>query len=218
MKVNYDDYSLKELKEARNNIDVYKFPERTEELDQRIEQQLGPEGHSSEEQFDRYSTFGARFVASIIDFVVLSTISYFLLQIATKAGDNLLTAVEMTEHIQYVAYSVFFHGLFGQTLGKMATKIKVVDVETEDAINFRQAVIRDSIPIIASVLLGLMIIYIQFNPGGEQDVLLVSYALIAVSFVYMIWHLLEIITMLFNEKRRAIHDFMAGTVVVHTNF
>jgi uncharacterized RDD family membrane protein YckC len=28
------------------------------------------------------------------------------------------------------------------------------------------------------------------------------------------WYLLEVITMLTNDKRRAVHDFIAGTVVV----
>ena len=31
-----------------------------------------------------------------------------------------------------------------------------------------------------------------------------------------IWFMLEIITMLLNEKRRALHDLIAGTVVVRT--
>jgi hypothetical protein len=31
------------------------------------------------------------------------------------------------------------------------------------------------------------------------------------------WAILELITMLFNEQRRAIHDFIANTVVVRVN-
>ena len=32
-----------------------------------------------------------------------------------------------------------------------------------------------------------------------------------------IWFVLEIITMLLNKKRRALHDLIAGTVVVRTS-
>ena len=32
-----------------------------------------------------------------------------------------------------------------------------------------------------------------------------------------LWFLAEVLTMLTNEKRRALHDFIAGTVVVRTN-
>jgi hypothetical protein len=31
------------------------------------------------------------------------------------------------------------------------------------------------------------------------------------------WFVAEVITMLTNEKRRALHDFIAGTIVVRTN-
>lgn len=32
-----------------------------------------------------------------------------------------------------------------------------------------------------------------------------------------LWFVAEVLTMLTNEKRRALHDFIAGTVVVRTN-
>ena len=35
-----------------------------------------------------------------------------------------------------------------------------------------------------------------------------------ISFTLIGWHLLEIITMLFNEKRRALRDFIVGTATV----
>jgi uncharacterized RDD family membrane protein YckC len=33
-----------------------------------------------------------------------------------------------------------------------------------------------------------------------------------------LWFLLEIATMLTNEKRRAVHDFIAGSVVIRDEF
>lgn len=33
----------------------------------------------------------------------------------------------------------------------------------------------------------------------------------------LIWYFLELVTMLTNRKRRALHDFIAGTVVVRTH-
>jgi hypothetical protein len=32
-----------------------------------------------------------------------------------------------------------------------------------------------------------------------------------------LWFFAEVLTMLTNEKRRALHDFIAGTVVIRTN-
>ncbi len=36
-------------------------------------------------------------------------------------------------------------------------------------------------------------------------------------FILLVWTATEVITMLMNCKRRAIHDFIAGTIVVRTN-
>jgi uncharacterized RDD family membrane protein YckC len=36
----------------------------------------------------------------------------------------------------------------------------------------------------------------------------------AVTVLMQVWIWSEFVTMLFNKKRRAIHDFMAGTVVI----
>ncbi len=36
-------------------------------------------------------------------------------------------------------------------------------------------------------------------------------------FILLVWTATEVITMLMNGKRRAIHDFIAGTVIVRTN-
>jgi uncharacterized RDD family membrane protein YckC len=36
------------------------------------------------------------------------------------------------------------------------------------------------------------------------------------NWLLLAWTLSELVVLLFNEKRRAIHDYIAGTVVVHT--
>ncbi len=42
----------------------------------------------------------------------------------------------------------------------------------------------------------------------------VYYLLVFISVIPNIWYLLEIITMLFHKKRRALHDFIAKTIVI----
>ncbi|MDC2890391.1 hypothetical protein [Psychrosphaera algicola] len=41
-----------------------------------------------------------------------------------------------------------------------------------------------------------------------------TFTIIAMGITMLLWHLLEIVTMLFSAKNRAFHDFIAGTVVV----
>ena len=54
----------------------------------------------------------------------------------------------------------------------------------------------------------------QGDPRWLEDVVLDPTGTVAL--VAGIWFMLEIITMLLNEKRRALHDLIAGTVVVRT--
>lgn len=123
------------------------------------------------------------------------------------------------EGYNYVAYfdiyiySVVLHWLYGQTLGKAVMEVKVVNYPDESPISFQQAFLRDCVPI---VLLIVMVVFMFFAPVPEnvESFGLFSIVLLALSFTHFIWFLLEIVTMLFDDKHRALHDFIAGTVVV----
>lgn len=114
-------------------------------------------------------------------------------------------------------YSIYLHGRFGQTVGKMATRVRVVNALTEEPITFRRASLRDCVPILLSIPLLIYnsyLLLIEF-PVRESSALneLANWTI----YIRVIWWLVELITMLTNDKRRAVHDFIAGTVVVRTN-
>ena len=52
---------------------------------------------------------------------------------------------------------------------------------------------------------------VQMEDGGVSSLPVLFQFLLAIS---LIWTVLEILTMLTNDKRRALHDYIAGTVVV----
>jgi uncharacterized RDD family membrane protein YckC len=164
----------------------------------------------------QYDTFGQRFFALCIDGIILKILVFFIKQIP-EAPNTIpyLICTVLALNTPYV-YSVILQGQFGQTIGKMITKIKVVDFKTENNIGYYQALIRDIVPIllvnlfiILSIILysGVDIRNYQLTPIGLLLVKLPSYMLI-------IWSVTEIITMMFNNKNRALHDFVADTVVI----
>ena len=116
------------------------------------------------------------------------------------------------------------HGKFGKTIGKMICKVKVVNNEGEGPISFKQAFIRDSPAIILSLIGLLYEIYLSitsdFRIVDLYDQQYVSNNLRLHSVLLLvpaIWMILELITMLTNKKRRAIHDLIGKTVVLRTN-
>ena len=169
----------------------------------------------------RYLTFWPRFLAVFVDGMVfwpLSTIYYYVLRFDASIWVY-VTAI-LTYNSTHWAYSIFMHGRFGQTLGKMVTRARIVDAKTYNAISFRHAFLRDCIPIFFTIPLVANDTYELVTlrmrnetwPSGEF-----STAGAWTFGVLIAWYVAELVTMLTNRRRRAIHDFVAGTVVVRTN-
>ena len=172
----------------------------------------------------RYRTFWPRLWASITDALVLSVLIYFPQNFATfypAVWDTALWLAVIVIVWGYPAitwvYSVYLHGRFGQTVGKMSTRVRVVNALTEEPITLRHALLRDCVPILLSIPLLIYNSYLLLieSPVRESSTLneLANWTI----YIRGVWWLVEIITMLANDKRRAVHDFIAGTVVVRTN-
>ncbi len=119
--------------------------------------------------------------------------------------------------VQFTIYAIFMHGYFGQTLGKMFMNVKVIKHDTETDINIKQALRRESVNLVLNIswVLVILVIGISVEITGSISENM-SYAVIGFGILAMIWGISEFITMLFNDKRRAIHDYIGKTVVVRT--
>lgn len=111
-----------------------------------------------------------------------------------------------------IAYSVAMHGTFGQTFGKMATEVIVLDV-SETELSYKQAALRDTV-LILTLPFSFYVAYQVAFAGVTNEELVKSPVAIATTDILYGWMVLELVTMLFNNKRRAIHDFIAGSVVI----
>lgn len=167
---------------------------------------------------EKYQTIGSRFVALFIDGLIMIPISIFAGIFAgvgnsTKAGvitNVIVSAIP-------IIYTVLAHSYYGQTVGKSVVKVKVLDI-SETQITFTQAVIR-SLPqmlplfITASTLISQMSYSSQTAVRNDLIKLLTTGGYI----LYGIWSIADIIVCLSSDKKRALHDLIAGTVVVRTD-
>jgi uncharacterized RDD family membrane protein YckC len=113
-------------------------------------------------------------------------------------------------------YRILLHGFFGMTIGKMLFKVTVVDVSEKSRLKMSQAFRRDMIPLFLSSFYIITKFFYILETGNPHlaAVATMGVSYWAISAVNSIWFWGEFITMLTNRKRRAIHDFIAGSVVI----
>lgn len=122
-------------------------------------------------------------------------------------------------------YSVYLVTKYGGTPGKLMLKTQIAMTDGSP-ITAKAATLRYSVLFILSTISSIALLSSYMNMSDEiyfslgwmdRSKKAVELAPIWYNFITIllnIWIWGEFITMLFNKKRRAIHDFIAGTVVI----
>jgi uncharacterized RDD family membrane protein YckC len=166
----------------------------------------------------KYQTFWRRFWAGWVDSLVLLPL-YFLDMFIWENHEYfsvvLLLFWYTAYSLSYMVYSILMHGKLGQTLGKMATRVKVVNI-SENKLSMSQAIKRDAVPLSLTII--AIALEAQKILSGANIYDPKSFEFDASFYLTMLsslgWFAAEVITMLFNNKRRALHDYIAGSVVI----
>jgi uncharacterized RDD family membrane protein YckC len=164
----------------------------------------------------KYKTFGRRFWAAIVDMAVFVPLGWLDNTIWVNAKVPIVLSVWLVINTSiFWLYEVLLLGYYGQTIGKFVCNVKVLD-KTEKPLSMRQAFYREAVPII----IGIPVLFYEINnvlaghianKGLPTEMNFIWKAFLGFS---LLWFLLELVTMLTNKKRRAVHDFIAGSVVV----
>ncbi len=112
-----------------------------------------------------------------------------------------------------LAYPIYFIAKFGPTPGKMACGVKIVSLN-DAPVSLQQAVLREILGVLSSVGSILVQASNMFNGHRANRALGGYHRLLWLGGIGFFLVFLEFVTMLTNGRRRAIHDFIAGTVVV----
>jgi uncharacterized RDD family membrane protein YckC len=169
---------------------------------------------SIEHNLTRYRTFWPRVGAAFLDGAALAPLQWAdkLIWNSTSAVPILL-GWSIINTVVYLAYDIVFIAKLGQTPGKMACGVKIVALD-DSQVTFKQAVLRN----ILAVLTSLCSVFFQFSnmlKGQLENRAFGNYhVFLWFGGIALFWGFLEFLTMLTNKRRRAIHDFIAGTVVV----
>lgn len=171
-----------------------------------------------------YAGFWRRLAANLIDALVLMPVSVAPLALTLHSKALALIIVLFSSGAVGLLYTIYFHATYGQTLGKMALGIRVLRTDGQ-RIGWYEAFWRSAVDVAFwAILFTSSVVTLMSMP--EDRFVGLSWAALDIEiahtrktfFRYLewlasAWLYSEVVTLLFNEKKRALHDFIAGTVV-----
>ena len=165
---------------------------------------------------EKYRTGLKRLWAAIVDGIVFMPLLLVGHSIY-KTTDNASTLFIWTTFVSFapLIYSIILHYKNGQTIGKWVAEVKVLDMGETNKLTLRQSIYRDSFYLIIAVG-GLFYYGFLLLRSDDKQSVLSDYSSFSDNPIFW-WTLIELITMLTNSKRRALHDFIARSVVVRAN-
>lgn len=173
----------------------------------------------------KYAGFWRRFGAFWADTIIVTPwvwgISYFL--------SEKFRLFNLYFFIPGLLFGWWFHvhlvAKHGGTPGKLLLKIKIAMTDGS-AVTYKAAAIRYSVLFALSTISSIAVLigalkmsdtqYFSLNHMTRSQMMLAlaPHWYTTVSLLLQIWIWGEFVTMLLNKKRRAAHDFIAGTIVV----
>ena len=175
----------------------------------------------------RYAGFWARFASMLLDGLILTPITG-LDWFGSRHFRLFDLYVLVPLLIFQLFWSVWLVRRFGGTPGKLIMGLRIRKVNGEP-VGYREALLRCSVDLVLGMLTSIAGIMAAtqmtdhefgtlgfaaqqdrlaaLQPGWSKPVML----------AFQIWTWGELIVLLTNRKRRALHDFLAGTVVVHAD-
>lgn len=171
-----------------------------------------------------YAGFWIRLAAMLLDFIILLPYTFIVLFVndhGVHANYFTLTAGLLFQFW----FNIFLVKEFGGTPGKLIAGIRILKLDGSD-VTWREAILRHIPAFSLTVFYTLVSVHALSIADQEYFeslhwmhkqpyVLGLTPVLFTVySWTSTIWFYSELVVLLFNERRRALHDFIAGTVIV----
>ena len=184
------------------------------------------------QEFDndlKYVGFGKRFLAFIIDVCIWYSVIYIFKKIVlgkiSFAGWINVFIIDITEAVILISIVTFFIVKYGGTPGKVLLKIKIVSIHGGN-LSIGRALLRQLITMASNIIVTLQQYYIvsifmridkavkssDFSNFYDfrTDILVLAVS----GFICLIIFLSDSLLILANKRKRAIHDFLANSIVI----
>ncbi len=175
----------------------------------------------------RYAGFAPRLASLMLDFIVLLPLTALVFW--ASGHWRLFDVYYIVPGTLFgLFYSVYLVRRFGGTPGKLLVGIRIRKVDGEP-VAYREAFLRYLVDFVLCLLMSIAMLFpvfhmtdaeyqsLSFMESAKRMTKLAPSWYRPLMWVYNVWVWGELIVLLTNRKKRAIHDFIAGTVVVHTS-
>lgn len=177
-----------------------------------------------------YAGFGQRLGSLLLDFVFVLPVSFAILY-ANRLG----LYVHLITLIPSLVFSLWYHVYLtqrnGGTPGKTVINLKIIRIDG-NPIGWREAILRHivlfGLTLVSTVMMVISVFQADPDVFNSFDGDWLKQAQYLNSFhpnfniFYLwatnIWVYSELIVMLTNKRKRAIHDYIAGTVIVQAKY
>lgn len=158
----------------------------------------------------RYAGFWRRFVSSICDFIVLYLFLGILYSIRNLPVEWIYFTISI---IQWLYFTLLENSKWQATLGKLALRIKVTD-QNGNRVSLLRANARywSKAPLILMILIGPLIAALLEATTWNKPILDVAVGRVILIVVFIVF--IGFIMAGFTQKKQALHDIIAGTLVV----
>jgi uncharacterized RDD family membrane protein YckC len=175
-----------------------------------------------------HAGFWRRFGAIWIDLIVMLPFMILFMYLDSLHREvRFATVVPST--LVFWAYRIYFHARWGATIGKMVTGVKITRLDGSP-IGYNEALKRFSVDavlaigmIVAQLVALSRMTDVDFEALAWRERTQHLAALMPtwykpLTYLQQAWFWGEFIVLLSNKRRRALHDFIAGTVVIKKEF
>jgi uncharacterized RDD family membrane protein YckC len=172
----------------------------------------------------QYAGFGKRLSSVVLDYFILLPISIFIIWIGSFSKDIQLILI-IPHTLLYFVYHIYMNANYGGTIGKLIVGIKIVKLQG-DKIKYKEAFLRNIVDLAFGVVIALIqtITLFSISDPSYENLTWIKKSIYLhnstpayfgfISVASQVWIWSELVFLLLNKKKRAIHDFIAGTVVI----
>lgn len=175
-----------------------------------------------------YAGFWIRLGSILLDFIIILPVTLLILY-ANSLSLNTFYFTIIPGLLFHFWYSFYLVKRNGGTPGKLIAGIKILKINGED-VDWKEAILRQIVSFCITLFATIITIiaiskadgaYFERLPWIQKQQYLMGLTpvlFLVYRWVSNIWVYGELFVLLFNKRKRALHDFIAGTVIVRIKY